>query len=196
MLNFLTEMSETYKYVRYKYLVIIKASSTLWIVQLGSLFLSAIGFVIRKNIRDATAIFCLLARQRRASAIIYVVVAFCAVYILRIVRCWQNRIEPPTVRSFIGMHPRSFTGTAVCKIHTRVSRATPSPGRPPPYSAGNRWREFESQLLAYAIPSFFRNRRVVQFLQSLIYFRIRHAPSCPQEWRIPASARKRSVILK
>ena len=29
------------------------------------------------------------------------------------------------------------------------------------------------------------NRRIVQFLQSLIYFRIRQSPSCPQGWRIP-----------
>lgn len=65
-----------------------------------------------------------------------------------------------SVRPFIATHPRSFIGIAACKIHRACSRATPctrsTPPCPtsPPYSPGNRWREFESQLLAYAAPSF------------------------------------------
>lgn len=101
--------------------------------------------------------------------------------------CLQNRIEPSTIRSFITMHLPIFHSYGCLQNSYAGSHTTPCTiGLS--LSALFLWKSMTRVwIVVVSIRCFvvLSNRRIVQFLQSLIYFRTRHAPSCPQGWRIP-----------
>jgi len=125
----------------------------------------------------------------------YVVIAFCAVYILRIARVdrivlsrilfYRDASRDLSQRWLFAKFIRGFShNTVYCRL----------------FSALFRWkideREFESQLLAYAAPrrSLESTHRSIP-TKSHLFPNIRHAPSCPQEWRIPEAIRDPEINL-
>lgn len=128
---------------------------TFWIVRS-----SVISFVIHQTyLEDNCFLFASLHRNAIAALPLSCCDCVSARFVLyvSVPLCWQNSIVHrvrSTVPSFIAMHPRSFIEMAVCKIHTPEvfadQRRRTRSHDPPPYSVENRWREFESHLLAYA----------------------------------------------